>query len=438
MKADSPRIRGSFFLLAVAALCGIAVPAQDRTRTTEGRRVATEAAPAPSMKNFRELNTTGRGRGSLIESGAAEQLVSRATVNLKRNNDAEIEIEGEMPASKFKGKWKLGAGETLNLELRQYRDSSISGTGRVILKNGAFSRLEINALSKGSPVVLNFDVRSGGATATSPVAASTDPRVGRFQIEIATNNYVVSLKLEDNRTVNQWTNAAWRNQVWDIESAGSGYYFIRSAENGQALTLDDRARDGVQVFTAPFDKSRDSQRWQFKDASSGQVYIISRKGRALEMSNAIRDLGTRLQTEAPNGKDTQKFKLLPFSGTPIVPTTASTQPAPPPPAPVPQGPPEGPGSMTWRGTVDGTMRIEVRAATVNEVAVDGAAWTNSTFQFTATMPRRPMTVSVSRQRGRGSVEIVQQPAEYNNYTAIVQIRDRQGGSDNYEFTLNWQ
>ena len=94
--------------------------------------------------------------------------------------------------------------------------------------------------------------------------------------------------------------------------------------------------------------------------------------------------------------------------------------------------------MTWRGTVDDVIRLEVRGATVNETAVSGSSYTRSSFQFTAALPRRPVTVTVSRQSGRGTVEIVQQPTEFNNYTAVVQLRDSKGGGDTYGIVLSWR
>jgi hypothetical protein len=39
--------------------------------------------------------------------------------------------------------------------------------------------------------------------------------------------------------------------------------------------------------------------------------------------------------------------------------------------------------------------------------------------------------------GRGTVTVVQQPAPWNGYTAIVRIRDRQSGADRYDLDFSW-
>lgn len=405
------------------------------------RRVVPETAPvpapAPPLRNLTSLNTTARGRGTLSELNVGDQVISRVSLNLKRGGEAEIEIEGEMPATMLRGRWNVGPGETIDLALSQYKNSSINGVGKVILSNGAFKRLELSSLNNGSPVSGGFDVRtitSGPTGNSAPTPA--DPNViaaGRYQIQIVSSGNVLDLRMEDKRSLQQWSGSGARNQQWDIESAGGGYYYIKSAENGQALSVDNRARDGVTVFTSPLDKSRDSQKWQFKSAGNGQHYLLSRKGVALELPGGVRDLGARLQIWEPNNKDTQKFKLLPVGSnpqpvTPVAPVVT----------PVAPGLPEGPGSMTWRGAVDDVIRLEVRGATVNEIAVSGSSYTRSSFQFTAALPRRPVSVAVYKQSGRGSVEIVQQPAEYNNYTAVVQIRDSKGGGDSYGIVLSWQ
>lgn len=422
MKIATPHRIG--LLLAAALLLGLAVAAQDRTREMETRRVGTETQSL--LRDFRELSTTARGRGVLTEPNIPESWITRLALNLRRTGEAEIEAEGEVVPVRIRGKWATGEGENINLTIAQYGSVQVSGNGRVMLKNGVFTRLEIYAVTEGRPVTLNFDVRT--APNSTVAGVPRDPLAGNFVIEVVASGLVLDLRLEDKRAVQQWTGSGAANQRWEIENLGSGFYAIKSLENGQVLTIDDRPRDGIFVFTAPLDRSRESQQWQLKDAGNGQIYLLTRRGRALEFTSGIRNTGSRPQLTSPGDRETQKFKLTPVSGTPQVQVTPVT----------PQGPPEGPGSMTWRGMVDGTLRVEVRGAMVTEKATEGSPYTSSNYQFTASLPRRATFVSVSRQRGRGTVEVVEQPSEYNNYTAVVQIRDKQGGSDNYEFVLRWQ
>ena len=419
----------------ISALQVLDDPEPKPSRRRVGPEITPTPAPVSGLRNLTSLNTAARGRGNLNEQNVGDQVISRVSLNLKRGGEAEIEIEGEMPATMLRGRWNAGPGETIDLALTQYKNSSLNGVGKVILSNGAFKRLELSSNYTGSQFNGSFDVRTitSGPTG-NPVPAPTpaDPHViaaGRYQIQIVTSGHVLDLRLEDKRSLQQWSGSGGRNQQWDIESAGNGYYYIRSAENGQVLSVDNRARDGVTVFTSPLDKSKDSQKWQFKYADNGQHYLLSKKGVALELPGGVKDLGTRLQVWELSNRETQKFKLVAVG--------SNTQPVTPV-VPVAPGLPEGPGSMTWRGTVDDVIRLEVRGATVTETAVSGSSYTRSSFQFTAALPRRPVTVTVSRQSGRGTVEIVQQPTEFNNYTAVVQLRDSKGGGDTYGIVLSWR
>ncbi len=422
MTIATPRRIG--LLLTITLLLGLTVAAQDRTRDIETRRVGTEAQSL--LRDFRELSATARGRGVLTEPNIPESWITRVTLNLRRGGEADIEAEGEVAPVRIRGRWATGEGENINLTLAQYGSVQVSGNGRVMLKNGVFTRLEIYAVTEGRPVTLNFDART--APNSTVAGVPRDPLAGDFLIEVVASGQVLDLRMEDKRAVQQWSGSGAVNQRWGIENLGNGFYAIKSLENGQALTVDDRPRDGIFVFTAPFDRSRESQQWELKNAGNGQVYLLTKRGRALEFTSGIRNTGSRPQLTSPGDRETQKFKLTMITGTPQVQVTPAQ----------PAGPPEGPGSMTWRGMVDDTLRVEVRAATVTEKATAGSPYTNSNYQFTASLPRRATFVSVSRQRGRGSVEVVEQPSEYNNYTAVVQVRDRQGGSGNYEFVLRWQ
>ncbi len=96
------------------------------------------------------------------------------------------------------------------------------------------------------------------------------------------------------------------------------------------------------------------------------------------------------------------------------------------------------GRMTWRGRVDDTVQIEVRGSDAYPRTIAGADTTDARFTFTSSLPRRRVTVSVNKTRGRGRITIVQQPAPTNDFTAVIEIRDSSGGGDTYEFELTWR
>lgn len=95
------------------------------------------------------------------------------------------------------------------------------------------------------------------------------------------------------------------------------------------------------------------------------------------------------------------------------------------------------GRLIWRGTVDGEILLSIRAEQVSIQNLSGAPVANQQFNFTSPLPRRPVSVEIARKSGRGRVEVIQQPTSANNFTAVVRIRDRDGGARNYEFEMIW-
>jgi len=102
--------------------------------------------------------------------------------------------------------------------------------------------------------------------------------------------------------------------------------------------------------------------------------------------------------------------------------------------------------FTWRGRGDDVARIYVRGANVRAANVRAAnARTEGTdnnrgrrsvnsigrANVERALPRCDGVVHAELLDGRGRVEVVQQPSEYNDYTAILQVRDWRGGRDTY-------
>ncbi len=94
------------------------------------------------------------------------------------------------------------------------------------------------------------------------------------------------------------------------------------------------------------------------------------------------------------------------------------------------------GRAVWSGNVDDTATISVRGRDVQTRTVSGKAVTNVTTQVSGRLPHRPVFVSL-RRRGRGQVQVVEQPRRFNGYTAKVRIYDPQPGSHFYRFALVW-
>jgi hypothetical protein len=95
------------------------------------------------------------------------------------------------------------------------------------------------------------------------------------------------------------------------------------------------------------------------------------------------------------------------------------------------------GRVTWRGRVDQTVNIYLSGSDVSAQEISGNALQNASHTLSGYLARRPGNVSVRKRNGRGSVSILQQPSAANDYVAVIQINDPQGGADNYEIEITW-
>ncbi|MBC8141788.1 MAG: hypothetical protein H7Y38_10160, partial [Armatimonadetes bacterium] len=93
-------------------------------------------------------------------------------------------------------------------------------------------------------------------------------------------------------------------------------------------------------------------------------------------------------------------------------------------------------TLRWTGEVDDTgfVRIDGR-----EVRTDGnmRGVRDGRYDVDGRLPNRATRVRLSNTRGRGDIQILEQPSAQNNYTTVVKIRDWQAGSSRYGFQLTW-
>lgn len=95
------------------------------------------------------------------------------------------------------------------------------------------------------------------------------------------------------------------------------------------------------------------------------------------------------------------------------------------------------GNVRWSGRVDQTANIVISGSDVQTYNVSGNGVSNVNFNINGSLAYRPGTVNVRKRDGRGSVTVLQQPNRGNDYTAIIQVFDPDGGADNYDLEINW-
>lgn len=92
----------------------------------------------------------------------------------------------------------------------------------------------------------------------------------------------------------------------------------------------------------------------------------------------------------------------------------------------------------WRGRVDGADDILIRGNQVRIEHRSALPIQNQDYRFSAPLPRGLMSVRLRTIRGRGPVQLLEQPNSRNKFTAVVRVDDgRPSGADEYEFELSW-
>lgn len=96
------------------------------------------------------------------------------------------------------------------------------------------------------------------------------------------------------------------------------------------------------------------------------------------------------------------------------------------------------GRAFWRGTVDKEIQLVIQNRNIETRVISGAPSNNVNFSFTSTLPTRNVTVEAIKKSGRGQVRVIEQPSRDNDYTAVVQIIDEDGGAKEYQLEIVWR
>lgn len=92
----------------------------------------------------------------------------------------------------------------------------------------------------------------------------------------------------------------------------------------------------------------------------------------------------------------------------------------------------------WSGRVDQQVQLTMTGRNVTSSNMGPNEPGKRNLNVMAPMPRMDGMVSVQILNGRGTANVVQQPTAQNGYTAIVSVRDPQGGSADYSLNVFWQ
>lgn len=92
----------------------------------------------------------------------------------------------------------------------------------------------------------------------------------------------------------------------------------------------------------------------------------------------------------------------------------------------------------WTGRVDREVRLELRDRRLSVQRGDRGEGPFYPGRVARELPRTAGSITVRLLDGRGDVDVIQQPGAYNDYTAVVRLRDPSGGADTYRIAAYWQ
>lgn len=96
------------------------------------------------------------------------------------------------------------------------------------------------------------------------------------------------------------------------------------------------------------------------------------------------------------------------------------------------------GRVFWRGSVDDKVHLVIKGTTLESKTISGTEKPSGSYSFTAPLPALPVEVIAVRKEGRGTVTVIQQPAQDNGFTTIVEIYDNRGGARDYQLDISWK
>jgi len=90
----------------------------------------------------------------------------------------------------------------------------------------------------------------------------------------------------------------------------------------------------------------------------------------------------------------------------------------------------------WSGRVQQETYITVRGGSAK--VREGRYESSGGVRLHTALPRDDGHVMVRLERGSADVDVVQQPTRRNDYTAVIRVRDPQGGASTYDFDILWR
>ena len=93
--------------------------------------------------------------------------------------------------------------------------------------------------------------------------------------------------------------------------------------------------------------------------------------------------------------------------------------------------------LEWQGQVDREIRIQIEGGRASVIEMGSNERTRRRVNMNGSIPNRPGRLYVEVLQGRGRVDVIQQPDRGNGYTAVIRLRDPDGGAARYRIAAYW-
>jgi hypothetical protein len=94
--------------------------------------------------------------------------------------------------------------------------------------------------------------------------------------------------------------------------------------------------------------------------------------------------------------------------------------------------------LEWQGQVDREIRIQIDNRRASVIEVGSNERTRRRVNMQGSIPNRPGNLYIQVLQGRGRVDVIQQPDARNGYTAVIRLRDPDGGAARYRIAAYWE
>jgi hypothetical protein len=125
------------------------------------------------------------------------------------------------------------------------------------------------------------------------------------------------LDVENTSTINggniyQYKKSGVPNQIWKLEDAGNGYYYLVVKHSGKVAVADYKGVTGKNLNNVvQYDKvGAEEQKWKLEDAGDGYFNLVNKAtGKLLDVQDGGKDDKVNVQQCERNGTDAQKWKF---------------------------------------------------------------------------------------------------------------------------------